>query len=68
MEVIERKRQKVIFEPAKRCSGYDSECVDIFDHFYCWFGNEIKEINGTFYQTKPADGYCPFVIGMINKQ
>lgn len=37
---------------SKRCSDYDSECVDVKDPIHCWFGNA---------QCERADGYCPLI-------
>lgn len=45
-------------EVAKKCSDYDNECVDVRNHFACWQGDLHHCLVG------PADGYCPFVIGM----
>lgn len=40
MEVVERKKQKVTFEPAQRCPGYDSECKNVYDHFVIGMKNK----------------------------
>lgn len=45
--------------PAKRCSDYDSECVDVPNPFICWTG-----CHGTLPQ---ADGYCPLLVGQEQK-
>ena len=63
--ITELEKQPIKFERAKRCSGYDSECIDVFDHFKCWMG-EITVIEGSLIICEPADGYCPYVNGMKN--
>ncbi len=53
-------------EPAKRCPDFDGDCAGIVDHLQCWKGLK-SERAGVVYFTGPADGYCPFVIGMAPK-
>ncbi len=50
--------------PSKRCSDFDCDCVDVANHLQCWIGLE-SERAGIVYFTGLADGYCPFVIGML---
>ncbi len=46
----------------KRCSDYDSECVDVVDPVSCWVGVTIVWRGQSF--TLPiADGYCPILRG-----
>lgn len=52
--------------PAKRCTDYDTECVDVPNHLACWQGG-CRTINGVEYVTDQADGYCPFLIGMESR-
>lgn len=53
--------------PAKRCPDFDSDCKDVIDHFKCWNGGILRAIGGIFYETEPADGYCPYLIGQERK-
>lgn len=52
--------------PGKRCSDFDGDCAGVVDHLQCWKGLK-SERDGVVYFTGPADGYCPFVIGMAHK-
>lgn len=53
-------------EPASRCPDFDGDCAGVVDHLQCWKGLK-SERAGVVYFTGPADGYCPFVIGMEPK-
>jgi hypothetical protein len=43
---------------APRCKDYDKDCVDVRNKFKCWQGNKY---------TDHAEGYCPWVFGMISE-
>ena len=53
-------------EPASRCPDFDGDCAGVVNHLQCWRGLK-SERAGVVYFTGPADGYCPFVIGMKPK-
>lgn len=60
---VELDKAIVPDKPAKRCSDYDSECKAVKDHFKCWRGG-LSLAGGKVFETDPADGYCPFVLGL----
>lgn len=51
-------------DPAKRCPDYDDECALVKDHAACFAGG-VKLFPGLIAETPPADGYCPFLLGMM---
>ena len=62
------QKQKSQFEeqllPATRCSDFDEDCATVSDHAACHRG-VCKKIKGDIYYTDPADGYCPYLNGML---
>lgn len=53
-------------ELAKRCPDYDGECIDVADKCACFRGGDFVAKAGTVYELDLADGYCPFLIGMVS--
>ena len=65
------QKQKSQFEeqlvPAKRCPGFSSDCADVANHHHCHLGHLAATLeNGiTVDALIEADGYCPYLNGML---
>ena len=59
-----RDRFKEQLIPAKRCPDFDEDCATVTDHAACHRG-VCRKIKGDIYHTDPADGYCPYLNGML---
>jgi hypothetical protein len=51
--------------PAERCPDFDADCALVKDHFKCWQGGNILCQNGETVYIDQADGYCPYVLGLL---
>ena len=61
---IRARKFKEQLVPAARCSDFDEDCATVTDHAACHRG-VCRKIKGDIYHTDPADGYCPYLNGMI---
>lgn len=64
---VELKRVSIPLKPAKRCSDFDSECAEVRNHAACWHGGPNQGVPAEWRNLGQADGYCPYLIGMLPK-